>query len=112
MTPSIQPGQKQGSVPGRLAVDFKGIGLQSLHPEDRRAVPPSERMAPPTMKTHTPVRLCLGAAIALLLAAAPALAQARKQLAPEAPPQRVQPQEGRDAFLDRCAQATQGSGRD
>jgi hypothetical protein len=45
------------------------------------------------MTCQAPFRLCACAAFAALLAAAPAFAQARKQLAPEAPPQRVQPQD-------------------
>jgi hypothetical protein len=108
MTRKTQPGQNEGSKAGRLAVNFKGIVLQSFTSEDRRAVPPSDATAPhKKMNSQAPVRLCLGAAFALLLAAAPALAQTRKQLAPDPAPQRVQPREQRPEL--RAPEGSQNS---
>lgn len=97
MTRTPHPGKKQGSIAGRLAVNFWGI-LQSFMCEDRRAVPPSHRTTAVTMNSQVPTRLWLGAGLVLLLAAAPALAQMRRQLAPDATQQHPQPQQEQPQF--------------
>jgi hypothetical protein len=98
MTFTIQPGQKECSIAGRLAVHFKGIILPLFVSEDRGAASPSEPLARYRMNLLAPVRLCLAAAFALLLAGVPAWTQERKQLAPEAPPQRVEPRDQRQGL--------------
>jgi len=96
MTCTIQPGQKEGPIAGRLAVDFKGDPLQSsIRSLGCRAVLPSQAAASHRMTAHASIRLCLGAALALLLAAAPALAQTR--LVPEPGSRPVRPAESDEA---------------
>src|SRR5438067_5564156 len=94
MTRSIQPGQKQGSVPGRLAVDFRsGVREPSISSPGPRDLPPSDSTEPHKVSQHAPIRLCLGAAFALLLAGLPLLAQTRLAPVPQARPPRQQPAE-------------------
>lgn len=87
MTRTIQPGQKEGSIAGRLAVDFKGGALRrSLLPLGCRVTSLSNWTAPHDMTSRAPIRLCLGAALAVLLATAPACGQ--RNLIPEPRPAR------------------------
>jgi len=114
MTPSIQPGQKEGSVPGGLAVDFRsGVREPSNSSPGSRDLPPSHPTEPHKVSQHVPIRLCLGAAFALLLAGVPLMAQTRLAPVPEARPPRQQrpepqfaqnPQAEREDHLERWMQ--------
>lgn len=91
MTRSIQPGEKQGSATGRLAVDFNGDALRASAPSGRRNLSPSAFIETHHMIVQAPIRLCLGAAFALLVAVLPAVSQTRLAPVPNSRPTRPEP---------------------
>lgn len=116
MTPPIQPGLKQDSPTGRLAVNFRASALRARLLQsgrvDRRPAAPQLAFS---MIRHTPIRFCFGAACALLLAVLPAMSQTRLAPVPNsreprpAPrmPQRPQQQQ-REEHLERWMQSHSG----
>lgn len=92
MTRPIQPGNKEGSIAGGLAVDCnRGRFPWSFGTLGRRAVSPGKSFARNDMTSYVLGRLCLGALLSLLVAAGPVCAQSQQQqrrLVPDAKPVR------------------------